>query len=137
MPNGKVAGIGHLSFDRFNDNQVVALQYKENATSVQAGLTVYDRPSNGKFRTSLDLLEEVRKASPERQAEIRKELAAMSKNGDLGAERVFIGSKNKAAQLLLRDSKGRVRARLIIDQDDEAKLEFLDDTGKVTARFPN
>ena len=27
LPKGKAAGIGHLSFDRFQDNQVVALQY--------------------------------------------------------------------------------------------------------------
>src|SRR5215217_3201138 len=30
MPNGKIAGIGHLSFDRYNDNQVIAIQYNEN-----------------------------------------------------------------------------------------------------------
>jgi hypothetical protein len=136
MPNGRVAGIGHLSLDRFNDNQVVALQYKENAASVQAGLTFYDRPSDGKFKASLDLIEEARGASPERRSEIKKALAEMSKNGELGAERVFIGSKDRAAQLLLKDSRGRVRARLLIDAGDEAKLEFLDDTGKVIARFP-
>jgi hypothetical protein len=136
MPNGRIAGIGHLSFDRFNDNQVVALQYKENASTVQAGLTFYDRPSDGKFRTSLDLIEEARRAAPERQADIKRSLVEMSQQGKLGVERVFIGSKNKAAQLLLKDSKGRVRARLMIDASDEARLEFLDDSGKVTARFP-
>ena len=137
MPNGKIAGIGHLSFDRLSANQVVALQYKENATTVQSGLTLYDRPASGKFKTSLDLIAEARNASSERQAEIKKTLGEMSKNGELGVERVFIGSKDEAAQLLMKDSKGRVRARLIIDVSDEAKLEFLDDTGKVTARFPN
>ncbi|HSM16005.1 MAG TPA: hypothetical protein VK845_03270 [Gemmatimonadales bacterium] len=28
-----------------------------------------------------------------------------------------------------QDSKGRVRARLVVDADDEAKLEFLNDAG--------
>jgi hypothetical protein len=134
--NGKVAGIGHLSFDRYSDNQVLALQYKENASGVQAGLTFYDRPANGKFKASLDLFDEARTASPGRLAEIKRTSTEMSSDGELGVERVFIGSKNQAAQFLLKDSKGRVRARLIVDANDEAKLEFLDDTGKVTARFP-
>jgi len=134
--DGKSAGIGHLSFDRFNDNQVLALQYKENATTVQAGLTLYDRPSNGVFKTSLDLVDEARTATPERRTEIQAELAELSKDHALGVERVFLGSKDRAAQLLLKDSQGRVRARLVIDAQDVARLEFLDEAGKVTARFP-
>jgi hypothetical protein len=49
---------------------------------------------------------------------------------------VFLGSKDQAAQLVLRDSRGRARARLVIDAADEAKLEFLDAAGTVTATFP-
>src|SRR5262249_20234516 len=115
---------------------VVALQYKENASTVQAGLTLYDRPADGRFKKSLDLIEEARGATPQRRSEIQKELGAMSKANELGVERVFLGNKNKDAQLVLKDSKGRVRARLVVDAGDEARLEFLDDAGKVTARFP-
>jgi hypothetical protein len=135
-PDGKAAGIGHLSFDRFRDNQVLALQYKENATTVQSGLTLYDRPGDGSFARSLDLIAEAQEATPERRMEIGSSLSAMSKGGELGVERVFLGSKNREAQLLLKDSKGRVRARLILDERDDARLEFLDDSGRVTARFP-
>jgi hypothetical protein len=136
LPNGKAAGIGHLSFDRFQDNQVVALQYKENATSVQAGLTIYDRPGTGVFATSFELLNEARTAPPARLAEIRRQLAEMSAQGALGAERAFLGSRDRASQLVLKDARGRVRARLIIDSDDAARLEFLDEAGRVTAKYP-
>lgn len=135
-PDGKSAGIGHLSFDRFDDNQVLALQYKENASTVQAGLTLYDRPANGAFQISLDRIEEARTASPERLAEIQAEFDEMAQEHALGVERVFLGSKDRAAQLLLKDSQGRVRARLVIDVNDTAQLEFLDEGGKVTAHFP-
>jgi hypothetical protein len=135
-PDGKAAGIGHLSFDRFGDNQVLALQYKENATTVQSGLTLYDRPASGSFQTSLDLIAEARGATAERRAEIGERLSTMSRSGDLGVERVFLGSKNREAQLVLKDSKGRARARLVLDERDEARLEFLDEAGAVTARFP-
>lgn len=135
-PDGKFAGIGHLSFDRFSDNQVLALQYKENASTVQAGLTLYDRPANGAFQTSFELAEEARTATSERRAEIQAELTELAQEHALGVERVFLGSKDRAAQLLLKDSQGRVRARLVIDAKDEARLEFLDEAGQVTAHFP-
>lgn len=134
MKNGRAAGIGHLSFDRFKDNQVLALRYIENARGVQSGLTIYDRPGDGSFKKSLDLIDEFAEADAARRSEIEKELAALRPS--LGAERVFVGSKDKTAQLALKDSKGRVRALLSIGDDDEAKLEFLDEEGKVTARFP-
>lgn len=136
MPNGRIAGIGHLSFDRYSDNQVLALQYKENARTVQSGLTFYDRPANGSFKKSLDLIEESRNAPPERVSEIRGALEAMAAGGGLGGERLFVGSKDEIPQILLKDSKGRVRVRLLIDSGDEPALEFLDGSGKVTTRFP-
>jgi hypothetical protein len=135
-PDGKFAGIGHLSFDRFNDNQVVALEYKENAQTTQAGLAFYDRKADGSFKNSLDLIEEFSAASPERKTEIQKQLASMRERGDLGAERVFIGSKDREAQLVLKDSKGRARARLFIDASDEPRLDFLDADGDVRSSFP-
>ncbi len=136
LPNGKFAGIGHLSFDRYQDNQVVALQYKENSTTVQSGLTLYDRAATGKFKASLDLVEEYLSASPDRRKEIEKALSEMRERGELGAERVFVGSKDQVAQIVLKDSKGRVRARMQIDKSDQPVLEFLDESGKVVSRFP-
>jgi hypothetical protein len=105
QPNGKVAGIGHLSFDRFNDNQVMSLEYNENSRKVQSGLTLYDRPATGSFKESLDLIQEAQKASPMRLAEIKTRFGEMSKKGELGAERVFVGSLNQEAQLVLKDTK--------------------------------
>lgn len=136
QPNGRIAGIGHLSFDRYGDNQVLSLEYNENTAGVRSGLTFYDRPADGSFKSNLDLIDEARTASPERLAEIKRVIAAMKSNGDLGVERVFLGSRNRDAQFVLKDSKGRVRARLIVDSSDEARLEFLDAAGNVTAHFP-
>lgn len=136
LPNGKATGIGHLSFDRFNDNQVLALQYKENASGVQSGLTVYDRPGNGNFKASLDLVERMQTATPEQMTAIKREFAALKQaNGGLGAERVFVGSRNRDAQLSLKDAEGNVRARLLVDADGQARLEFLDAEGNVRSRF--
>ncbi|MEP7238514.1 MAG: hypothetical protein ABI685_11635 [Ferruginibacter sp.] len=138
MPNGRVAGIGHLSFDRYNDNQVIALEYNENRAGVRSGLTFYDRPGDGSFKKSLDLLEEayLKTTTPERLKEINTTLKEMSEKKELGTQRLFIGSRNENAQLELKDKKGNVRGRFYVDDNGEAKLEFLDDTGKITAVFP-
>ena len=136
LPNGRPVGIGHLSFDRFNDNQVLALQYNENTKGVQTGLTFYDQPANGKFKEAFDLSEEAKTANDSRLAEVKAKLKEISDKRELGGERIFVGSKNNESQLTLRDSKGHVRARLIIDKNDEAKLEFLDESGVAYAQFP-
>jgi hypothetical protein len=134
--NGRIAGVGHLSFDRFADNQVLALEYNENAAGVRSGLALYDRPGNGVFGKSLDLAAAAQTASPERAAAIRQAAEELARDGALGVERAFLGSRNQVAQLVLRDRRGRVRARLLVDETDEAKLEFLGPMGEVLARFP-
>jgi hypothetical protein len=138
MPNGKIAGIGHLSFDRFNDNQVMAMEYNENKNGVRSGLSFYDRPGDGSFRKSLDLIEEanLKSTSPERLNEINSALKEMSEKNQLGAQRIFIGSKNETAQFELKDKRGNVRGRFFIDDAGEARLEFLDNKGTVTYAFP-
>jgi hypothetical protein len=40
------SALGHLSFDQWKQNQVVALQYLDNGTSRRAGLRVWDRPTD-------------------------------------------------------------------------------------------
>jgi hypothetical protein len=52
-------------------------------------------------------------------------------------QRVFIGrTSDKQARMLLSDANGRPRIRLSVEQNREAKLEFLDASGKVTHTLP-
>jgi len=138
MQNGRFTGIGHLSFDRFNDNQVISLEYNENKNGVRSGLTFYDRSADGSFKNSLDLIEEANlgTTSPERLKEINAALKEMSLKNQLGVQRLFIGSRNETAQLELKDKKGNVKGRFFVDENGEAKLEFLNDKGEVIFVFP-
>jgi hypothetical protein len=101
MPNGRIAGIGHLSFDRFNDNHVLALEYNENKNVVKSGISFYDRPGDGSFGKSLDLIEEANQTStsPESLTEISATHKEMSEKNQLGAQRIFIGSKMRLHKL--------------------------------------
>lgn len=107
---------------------MISLEYNENARGVKSGLTFYNRPGNGSFKKSLDLIEEARSNSTtaDRMEAIKKEFDELRRDVGLGVERVFIGSKDQVPQLLMKDSRGRVRAQLLIGADDKAKLEILD-----------
>jgi len=138
LPNGRSAGIGHLSFDRFKDNQVLSLEYNENRSGVRSGITIYDRPGDGTFVESLDLLAEAHTGNPskERMQEIRDSLTYLSQGGHLGKDRLFIGSKNEVPQLTMNDQAGKQRVKLFVDEHDEARLVFYDSHGEVVGQFP-
>jgi hypothetical protein len=55
---------------------------------------------------------------------------------DRSAHRVFIGSDNRTATLLMRDVAGRPRIRMFVDSMNVARLEFLDEAGQVVNAYP-
>lgn len=56
--------------------------------------------------------------------------------GEAGTERMFVGIENRSAKIELRNSRGRVRIRLMVDAKDLPRLEFLDESGVVVAVYP-
>ena len=53
------------------------------------------------------------------------------------ADRVMVGrDREQAAVVRLSDAKGKPRIKLSVDANGLPKLEFLDETGKVTHTFP-
>ncbi|PJB19081.1 MAG: hypothetical protein CO117_05785 [Flavobacteriaceae bacterium CG_4_9_14_3_um_filter_33_16] len=139
MPNGRTAGIGHLSFDRFKDNQVINLEYSENKNGVKSGLTFYDRPGDGSFPRSLDLMNDYyfNEIDKERKKEIEDTLKIMRKTHAFGSDRLFIGSDNEVPQVTMKDVFGNERIKLFIDSSNVAKLQFFDEKGIVIGEFPN
>jgi hypothetical protein len=128
---------GHLSFDQWKQNQVVALQYLDNSRSRRAGLRVWDRPSDVRVADFFDLgLARMQAEDQAVRDSLRTEMQAIRDRGDLGVERLFVGSQDQVAQVQLRDTDGRVRARLFVGPTGEARLEFLDAAGNVMARYP-
>lgn len=49
------SALGHLSFDQWKQNQVLALQYLDNGRSRRAGLRIWDRPTDVTMDEQLDL----------------------------------------------------------------------------------
>jgi hypothetical protein len=135
--DGKVSAGGHLSFDRYGQDQVIALTYQEGDGTHSQGLTILDRPPQSfpVIRARRDSIQRMPDGSAKDsalQAWIRWQGGA-----PLGAPRLFVGrDKKKAAILDLKDQYGRSRLRLIVDSLGESRIEFLDDSERVVTRLP-
>jgi hypothetical protein len=125
----------HLLFDQHRGDQVLGLISEETEAERTAGMTVWDRPD-------LPLPEVVRRyeriqsmpAGAER-SKLEGEFEACC--GGFGATRVFLGkNRRRDAVLGLSDARGRERLRLIVTADGDARIEFVDETGKPTAILP-
>jgi hypothetical protein len=136
--DGTVDAGTHMSFDQFNQDQVVNLDYSDRNGRRWMGFTVLDR-------ADVDILQmvEERDSIVQHVPEGAARTAALQRwaaprNGvPLAAQRVFIGRDvSRAAVLNLSDPDGRPRLRLSVDSLGNPSLEFLDATGKVTRRLP-
>jgi hypothetical protein len=129
---------GHFSFDQWKQNQVVAMQYLDNSRSRRAGLRVWDRPTDRRMSDFLDAGQAfVESHDSSVQDSLRRVMRGMRERGDLGVERLFVGSQNAVAQIQLRGTDGKMRARLYVDSTNTARLEFLNAQGTVTAALTN
>ena len=124
-----------VSFDKFRQDQTIQLQHLEGSDGRYfAGLTVWDR-LNSPGADSLKKFMEIDKMpqGPEKQAAMK----AFRDAGGFGLERVSVGKgRDQTAAVVLSDPKGRARIKISVDATGTPKLEFLDETGKVTYSLP-
>lgn len=133
--DGNASAGALLAFDRFRQDQTVAIQYGESNGVYSAGLRVWDRPdtSLGEVVDKLQAIQKMADGPEKNQA--MQQLRATSGAG--AAQRVFVGkTRERAAALMLYDAQGRARTRLMVDAEGAARLEFLDEKGAVTYQFP-
>lgn len=131
LVNGKPSAAGHLSFDQYGQDQVINLEYQEGNGRRQQGLTISDHAEVPLY----DVLNRYRSiqgmpAGPAKVDSMR--LWTESQGVAWGAQRLFLGrDQQKAALVDLRDAGGRSRLRLSVDSTGGAKIEFLNDSGRV------
>jgi hypothetical protein len=130
--DGRTSAYGHLSFDQYDQNQVVFLQYRDNNGARRMGLTVADRPDASfaryfMVRDSLLALP----ASPARDSAVRR--WRRERVGDTESTlRVFVGRDTaKVARLALADGRGRPHLTLSVDSAGAARIDFLDEGGRI------
>jgi hypothetical protein len=129
--NGQVAASAQLSFDQYGQDQFIYLQYAEERGQRSAGLYVDD---NAEVPNLPDMVRGIYAlpAGPARDS-ARRAFAKGTYNGlPLYAHRVFIGRDPvQNAIVRLDDRQGRTRLRILVDSLGSARIEFLDDQGRV------
>lgn len=110
---------GSLTFDAYEQDQIVQVLGTQDGSGQVAGLVVSDRPAD---RSIVEDLQEIADS----------DASAVDKPpGHYGARRVFAGTEQGDATLNLCDGHGRPRLRLRVTTDGSAAIEFLDEDGGV------
>lgn len=107
-PNGKVRMITFDFTHQITDAVRLGTYESDDGTAWEGGLTVYDRRpfSPGPIESSQ------------------------------GIRRIYLGTQNEDAGLVILDSEERERIRIGVGQDDVAVIEILDEAGEVVYRIP-
>lgn len=132
--DGKVNHGLHMSFDRYNQDQTLMLQHIEQADYMITGLTVMDRSDKDIDFDPVNAYTAALKAGDTAKAEAI--YSKLEQEKQLGTYRAFYGTLNGDAKLQLHDSHGNKRIQMVVTEDGEAKLEFLDENGQVILRLP-
>lgn len=125
--DGKVSGGGHLSFDQYEQDQVIQLTQSEYDGSRWAALVINDRPDEP---LDFDLAERISKMpeGPERDAALKR----VQEDGTFGRRRMYVGkTRDRESAVMLSDAMGRPRIMMKVTPEGAASIDFLDEEGKV------
>lgn len=131
--DGKVVHGLHLSFDRYNQDQSMALQHIEQDNMLITGLNIIDRPAFpiDEYMALMLAAEQGDTAASEKIKQL--ELTQPDIHGN---RRAFYGTLNKKAMLQLNDPQGKKRIEMAVDTDGKPQLVFYAEDGTELMRLP-
>lgn len=123
LKDGTETSYGHLSFDRYLQDQVMTIEADQDGASRRSGISVDDRPDW--YMT--DLI-----TRPQSQWK------AFLQSHPTGHQRIYLGrTPDKSASLTLKDQAGHARIVIRVAPDGTPSLQLLDANGKVISELPN
>jgi hypothetical protein len=140
FPDGTIDRFGHLSFDRYDQDQFFSIDARDDGTNVRASMKMFDQP-NWPIQDLLDLLTRIQNLPPDQQEAAK---AKFFETHPVGPQRLTALShqtfpaapdQNRNA-LDLFDANGTPRTRLGVNATGAPSLEFLDQVGTVTHTYP-
>jgi hypothetical protein len=124
--DGKVSGFGHLSFDQYENDQVLALEQSERDGHRSAGLAISDRPD-----AAMDIPELMRVMKLPDGPEKTAAMAGLKDHGFGGVARLEFGKEEGSTALAMHDAAGKIRLLVTVTPAGEAAIKFMDADGKV------
>lgn len=131
--DGKVEHGLHLSFDRYNQDQTLALQHIEQDGRLITGLNLVDRPQYP-IDQYMTLMLAVQQGDTEAQSKLRQ---LEQQQPDIhGHRRAFYGTVDRKAMLQLNDPQGKKRIEMAVGKDGQPQLIFYAADGSELLRLP-
>ncbi len=126
--SGKYQAVGSLTFDQYEQDQTVALQYIDSDGRRRAGLAINDYPLGV---SSLQLDKRYNRIQAMTDSGARAD-SMKAFEPFAGSQRLYAGrARNGASLVSLSDPGGKVRLRLSVDSAGAARIEFLNKDGNV------
>jgi len=131
--NGEVSSNGHLSFDQYEQDQVLTLDQNQQGGTRRSAMTLVDEPDYpiGELIAVTDRVKD-------RPAEEKRAAIAdfMAKNGQ-PHQRLYIGrGEDRSVSVKLKDAEGRDRIVFEVGADGTPAIRLLDQDGKVIGAMP-
>jgi len=134
--NGGKGHFGMFTFDKVQNDQTMAFSHLEGDNGAyETGLQLWQEPNlpsdvvNAKWAAARKITDPAARDAA---------MQALIDNNEATQQRLFLGKRrDNSAMLVMSDIKGKPRLRLQVTAAGMAKLEFLDEAGKVTYSLPN
>jgi hypothetical protein len=129
---GKYFAVGSLTFDQYEQDQTVALQYIDQDGRRRSGLAITDYPlgvTSMQYSKRWQRIDNMKDSAA--KADSLKVLSQLDPKQRLYAGR----ARNGSSLVTLSDPLGRVRLRLSVDSLGGASIEFLGDKGQVVRQI--
>ena len=128
----------HLSFDQFDDDQVLALTNNEGNGYHRKGLMINQLPYDQNLYDFFEGIDSIMAVNPElsREQARRKMVGINYRKGKGMIQRLFVGSENGESKIELSDPKGQVRIQMSIDpSNNKGIIIFYDSDGNEVKRI--
>jgi hypothetical protein len=135
---GRYRASSSWSFDQFDQDQILTLQYSDNNGQRRTGLVVSDRDDRNIYELvhKRDSINSMPDTAARRVA--LEQLTGPRNGVPLAATRLYAGRDvARSAVVNLSDPLGRVRLRMRVDSAGRAALDFLDEAGRITYSLPD
>lgn len=130
----KTTAAGHLSFDQYNQNQVVYLSYSDEDGKKEMGLNIDEWQNKPSFKEWREQIGQIYNKTNDTaiQRKMYQDLLYPNKNERAYAKRAFLGrDEQENAALVLYDKLNRKRLIVRVDADGVPSIQFLNNQGKV------